>query len=50
MGKPLWKRTKNLIKTNTRHYVKEQETWFRHQFNLVYVSSLEEIIEKYEHR
>jgi tRNA dimethylallyltransferase len=42
--------TKTLIKTNTRHYVKEQETWFRHQFNLIYVSSLEEIIDKYEHR
>jgi tRNA dimethylallyltransferase len=41
---------KKQIKTNTRHYVKEQETWFRHQFNLVYVSSLEEIIDKYEHR
>jgi len=49
-GKATLEEAKNLIKTNTRHYVKEQETWFRHQFNLVYVSSLEEIIEKYEHR
>lgn len=41
---------KSDIKKNTRHYIKEQETWFRHQFSLVYVSSLEEIIEKYGHR
>jgi len=49
-GQSTLEEAKNLIKTDTRHYVKEQETWFRHQFNLIYVSSLEEIIEKYEHR
>jgi tRNA dimethylallyltransferase len=36
--------TKNLIKENTRHYIKRQETFFRHQFPLLYVSSLEEIM------
>lgn len=34
---------KNQIKLDTRHYVKRQETFFRHQFPTVYVTSLEEI-------
>lgn len=32
------------IKLDTRHYVKRQETFFRHQFPVHYVSSLEEIL------
>jgi len=36
--------TKELIKKNTRHYIKNQYTWFRHQFPLVTVASLEDII------
>jgi tRNA dimethylallyltransferase len=36
--------TKSLIKENTRHYIKRQETFFRHQFPVIDVSSLEEII------
>jgi tRNA dimethylallyltransferase len=36
--------TKELIKKNTRHYIKNQYTWFRHQFPIVSVSSLEDII------
>ncbi len=36
--------TKELIKKNTRHYIKNQYTWFRHQFPLITVSSLEDII------
>jgi tRNA dimethylallyltransferase len=37
--------TKELIKLHTRHYVKEQETWLRHQFTLTNVTSLEEILQ-----
>lgn len=33
------------IKLDTRHYVKRQETFFRHQFPVHEVSSLEEILE-----
>ncbi|MCR4561781.1 MAG: tRNA (adenosine(37)-N6)-dimethylallyltransferase MiaA [Bacilli bacterium] len=36
--------TKDLIKLNTRHYIKRQEVFFRYQFKLKEVSSLEEII------
>lgn len=36
--------TKALIKLNTRHYVKRQDTFFLHQFPSIYVSSLEEIM------
>jgi tRNA dimethylallyltransferase len=36
--------TKELIKKNTRHYIKNQYTWFRHQFPLITISSLEDII------
>jgi tRNA dimethylallyltransferase len=41
--------TKNRIKANTRHYIKNQYTWFRHQFPLVSVSSKEAIEKDYEH-
>lgn len=34
----------NKIKIDTHHYVKRQETFFRHQFPIKYVSSLEEIL------
>ena len=36
--------TKELIKKNTRNYVKRQLTFFAHQFDLTYVSSEEEIL------
>ena len=36
--------TKELIKKNTRHYIKNQYTWFRHQFPLITVASLEDIL------
>jgi tRNA dimethylallyltransferase len=36
--------TKALIKENTRHYIKRQETFFRHQFPVIDVNSYEEII------
>ena len=49
-GKATLEEVKASIKRNTRHYVKEQETWFRHQFDLTYVSSLREIMDKYGHR
>lgn len=42
--------TKTLIKLHTRHYVKEQETWLRHQFVLQNVTCLEDILKAYEHR
>ncbi len=32
------------IKTNTRHYIKRQETFFRHQFNLIEISSVDDIL------
>lgn len=45
-GKASLEETKETIKLHTRHYIKEQETWLRHQFNLSYVSSLEEILKQ----
>jgi len=36
------------IKTNTRHYVKRQETFFRHQFNLIEISGVEDILKTIE--
>lgn len=38
--------TKDLIKLNTRHYVKRQDTFFLHQFPSIYVSSLEETMNR----
>lgn len=35
---------KNAIKSDTRHYVKRQETFFRHQFHAKTVRNLEEIL------
>jgi tRNA dimethylallyltransferase len=35
--------TSNLIKINTRHYIKRQETFFRHQFDLAYVTTPRQI-------
>lgn len=32
------------IKTNTRHYVKRQETFFRHQFKLIEITSVDDIL------
>lgn len=36
---------KDMIKLDTRRYIKRQETFFRHQFNAKNVSSIEEILE-----
>ena len=36
------------IKLNTRHYVKRQDTFFRHQFPAIEVSSLEDILKVIE--
>jgi tRNA dimethylallyltransferase len=35
--------TKDLIKENTRHYVKRQETFLRHQFPVISIKSVEDI-------
>jgi tRNA dimethylallyltransferase len=37
---------KRLIQEDTRHYAKRQETFFRHQFPLEYVSGLAELLEE----
>ena len=36
---------KRLIKLNTRHYVKRQLTWLRHQFQLTWVKNLKDALE-----
>lgn len=37
--------TKTQIKTNTRHYIKKQMTWFRHQFDIRWIESESDILE-----
>ena len=37
--------TKEKIKLDTRHYVKRQETFFRHQFDATLISSLSEVLD-----
>ncbi|HBS03217.1 MAG TPA: tRNA (adenosine(37)-N6)-dimethylallyltransferase MiaA [Firmicutes bacterium] len=36
--------TKELIKKNTRHYVKKQMTWFRHQFPIRWIKGEEDLL------
>ena len=36
---------KELIKKNTRHYIKRQDTFFAHQFEIDWVNGIEEILE-----
>ena len=36
--------TKDLIKENTRHYVKKQMTWFRHQFPITWIKGEEDLL------
>lgn len=43
-GKTSLEEAKNTIKENTRHYIKRQETFFRHQFNVVWVESAADIV------
>lgn len=43
-GKITLKEAIEQIKLDTRHYVKRQETFFRHQFPVKYISSLEDIL------
>lgn len=40
---------KDQIKLNTHHYVKRQETFFNHQFPIVYVNSLDDLLGRIEH-
>ncbi len=43
-GQASLEETKNLIKENTRHYVKKQMTWFRHQFPIQWIKGEEELL------
>ena len=43
-GKASLESVKDEIKKNTRHYVKRQDTFFAHQFEITWVSSIEEIL------
>ena len=43
-GKISLEQAKDEIKKNTRHYVKRQDTFFAHQFEITWVSSIEEIL------
>ena len=36
------------IKKNTRHYVKRQDTFFAHQFEIEWVDGLEDILKRLE--
>lgn len=41
---------KEEIKKNTRHYVKRQETFFRHQFDITYVKGEEDVLKLIKER
>lgn len=43
-GETSLEETIELIKKNTRNYIKRQETFFRHQFNIDWVNSAEDIL------
>lgn len=43
-GKATLEETKALIKENTRHYVKKQMTWFRHQFPIIWIKGEEDLL------
>ena len=43
-GEATLEQTKEAIKKNTRNYVKRQMTWFRHQFDLEWVDSEEDVL------
>ena len=43
-GKASLEETKSLIKENTRHYVKKQMTWFRHQFPITWIKGEEDLL------
>ena len=45
-GEASLEETIELIKKNTRNYIKRQETFFRHQFNIDWVNSAENILKK----
>ena len=47
-GKATIEETKELIKKNTRNYVKRQDTFFRHQFSIKWIENEEEILEDLE--
>ena len=44
-GKASLEDTKKLIKENTRHYVKKQMTWFRHQFPIVWIKGEDDLLQ-----
>lgn len=48
-GEATLEETKSLIKENTRHYIKRQETFFAHQFPVIEVGSLKEILDHVQH-
>ncbi len=43
-GQASLKETKDLIKENTRHYVKKQMTWFRHQFPITWIKGEDDLL------
>lgn len=43
-GEATLEETKSLIKENTRHYVKKQMTWFRHQFPITWIGGEEDLL------
>ncbi len=43
-GKASLEETKSLIKENTRHYVKKQMTWFRHQFPITWIKGEDDLL------
>ena len=47
-GKATLEETKELIKKNTRNYVKRQLTWFRHQFDATWAEGEEDILSSIE--
>lgn len=47
-GKMSLGEAKSLIKENTRHYVKKQMTWFRHQFDVRWIKGEEDLLRDFE--
>ena len=43
-GQASLEETKDLIKKNTRNYIKRQMTWFRNQFEMVWVRDEEDLL------
>ena len=43
-GQASLEETKDLIKKNTRNYIKRQLTWFRHQFDATWIENEEDLL------